>query len=128
MPEEKPDIRKIVRVNRTVPAQEIVTALRRIAGVKFNTRYEQKLLNIDGKQEHQIGISSKYSYEDVIIRTGDNLDNTAIDLGGSYSLFGVGSTYWPDNLKRRAVADNDKSLIDAVVELVRGNLEEILGE
>ena len=86
------DIRRTIRIDKKVTGDEIADALKKFSEQSEGKYIEKLLYDIDGKRTVIIGIQSKYPYECVMVRTGENLADKEIKLEDSYERIGVGSS------------------------------------
>tara|TARA_Y100000310_G_scaffold246052_1_gene251167 strand:+ start:8310 stop:8699 length:390 start_codon:yes stop_codon:yes gene_type:complete len=125
-----PDVRRTVHIENPAPAQEILNALRKVAGDVGGQYKEEIVRDVDGAITVQVGIHSihpsdiAHPYPDVILRTGENLSTTEIELGQDYSTLGVGSHNWPSSHHYSRSYTHQQAVVG--VEAVRDSLEAIL--
>jgi len=88
------DIRRPVRLKQPVTGEQIAGALKKVAEELRSKYVEIDIRETDGEKSAVIGLSSSAPDGDVLIRSGESLEETRVCFNSTYENIGVGSVHW----------------------------------
>ena len=122
----KYDIQRTVNICHPVTGAQIIDTLKLLVSKTRGGCYrEETLRDIDGQHVLEAGIASCYPYENMVIRTGEDLSTKGIELTKTYEKIGIVNTESSWGMFCFAVVYSEQDVIDAV-EKMRDGLEELL--
>lgn len=125
----KYDVRRPLRLTKPATGERIYNALKEIPQKlkPMQVSFEEEIVSdIAGLKIFTIGISSQYYSQNVVMRTGENLEEVTINLKQEYfNNIGVGSFGYAGI---KFLVSEDESEYISAVEKVRDCLEKILNE